>query len=413
MRIESVDLRFFRSHEHLALSGLAQETWIVGPNGSGKTNLLEAIAYLGGVRLRPVARDRDLVRFGAPGFRIRSVVRSGDGRDAEIEARVQGRSRRIFREGKPVRPGGPGLPAVVTFTPDDLEIVKGAPEERRRVLEQDIGAHSVRMRDLGSRYLRTVRQRNALLAQIRDGLAAPGSLAPWDAALCDLGGRLQAMRALALRDLGPALESNHRRVTEAREADPVTVPVPQGPGGTPRFEVRYRPSGSGRRGDDPEADGADADVAERPAIVPEVRLGEEALATIRSGALKVSLENVRPAEIARGHTLVGPHRDDLEFLLDGRDMRLYASQGQQRTAVIALKAAIVDRVTEARRDPPVLLLDDVLSELDPSRQQRLRDLWRDVQTFVTTAEPLPQAVERGEGRGDDVTIVRLGDLGPN
>lgn len=413
MRIEAIDLRFFRSHRHLVLTNLGRETWISGPNASGKTNLLEAIAYVGGVRLRPFARDRDLVQFGEPGFRIQARVRGRDGREADIEVRVEGRTRRFLREGKPVRPGSPGMPVLITFTPDDLDIVKGAPDQRRRILEQDIGGHSVPMRDIGARYLRIVKQRNALLSQVRDGLASPGSLVPWDAALCDLGGRLQALRAVALRDLAPVLDVSHRRVAMVESgADGTGVArdgsCGEGPVRTSRFEIRYRPSGSGGSVEDPDQGGR-AETREGFTQEGEGRAGpalsELDLRKIHAEALQASVERVRSVEIARGHTLVGPHRDDLEFVLDGRDMRLYASQGQQRTAVIALKAAIVERVTEALEDPPVVLLDDVLSELDPFRQHRLRTLWQGVQTFVTTAEPVPSSMI---AEGDEPpTMVRL------
>ncbi len=100
-----------------------------------------------------------------------------------------------------------------------------------------------------------------------------------------------------------------------------------------------------------------------------------------------SLANLRSAEVARGYSLAGPHRDDLEFLLNGRSMRLFASQGQQRTAVIALKVGIVQWVTDRTGEAPVLLLDDVLSELDPDRQRELSKLWKNVQIFVTSADP--------------------------
>lgn len=417
MILRELELRFFRSHQHLTLHRLGLQTLILGPNGSGKTNILEAIAYLGGVRLRAMARERDLIQFGAPGFRIQARVRSIDGREADIEARVEGPSRRLLREGHPTRPGSEGLPAVVTFTPDDLNIVKGGPEERRRVLEQDIGTNSLVMRDLGNRYLRTLKQRNALLAQVRDARSPASALEPWDVALCEVGGHLQALRALAVRALMPVVAQMHERLAPDTEdptpgssaslpdPDPVNRSLGEG---VARFEILYRPSGSGTRSGEevhPESQYAvsSSDPLAETGEFPDL----ETLRRRRTQALAASLANVRRAEWARGYSLVGPHRDDLEFLLHGRNMRLFASQGQQRTAVIALKGAIVAWVKQSLGEAPILLLDDVLSELDAHRQRQLRTLWGDVQTFVTSAEENLFWTQPGEDP-DAQTVVRLG-----
>ena len=364
MILRRLALADFRSYASLAWEPASGLNLVVGENGTGKTNLLEAIALCAGMRLRSLPRDVDMIRRGAVALRIVAVLGpdlAQTGGVREIAVALMGRSRRYLLDGSPVRSGTDGTPAVVAFTPDDLDIVKGGPDVRRQLLERDLGQLSIAYRDLMRRYGRALTQRNALLRAIAQDEARIEELYPWDEAVAQTGSAVQRWRREAIEALQPFVHDAYRKVSGGR--------------GEMRFSYRPRLS---------------LDASEAAGEEP----GE--------GRLLGSLRSSRRAELARGYTLVGPHRDDLGFELDGRDMRGYASQGEHRTAVVCVKMGLLERLWEVRRDRPILVLDDVLSELDAMRQDRLLEAAKGYQTFVSSTVPTPgleaHIVQTGGGR---------------
>ncbi len=354
-RIALVDVRSYRALEWQPDAAM---NVVVGPNGTGKTNLLEAIALVGGMRLRPLVHEGDLVRHGAAGMAITAelgVDAEARGGTHEITFRLSGRSRRYLRDGQPLRPGQDGTPALVAFTPDDLDLVKGGPDARRHLLERDLSQLSLAYRDLLRRYARAVVQRNALLRAVAAGERGEGEIAPWDEAVAKLGADVQRWRADAIGQLAPSVADAYDALAGRPSA----------------FAVSYRPRRMLGEDRDPSTTGG----------AP----GDEA------ASLLAALRAARRAELARGYTLLGPHRDDLDFVLGGAEMRAFASQGEQRTAVVAVKLALLRRLAERRGDRPLLVLDDVLSELDETRQDRLLGAAKGFQTFVTTTSAAPSA----------------------
>jgi len=315
-------------------------TAIVGRNGQGKTNLLEAVAHLAGTSLRGAATEA-MVRVGAE----RAVVRAEATRGArelllEAELALRGRSRMQLNR-QPVKRRRDLLDAlaVTIFSPDDLVLAKGGPGDRRRWLDEAAVALDHQVEAVRGDVERILRQRGALLKQARGRLdeAAGLTLDVWDDRLARAGEALAQRRAQALADLEPRLTQAYR--------DLAGHPLPVGA----RYEATWRP-----------------------------------------GGLATALAAARTDDLRRGVTTVGPHRDDVVLALDGLPARTHASQGEQRSLALALRLAVHRAVAEATGDSPVLLLDDVLSELDDGRTEALLAHLPPGQTLLTTAGPLPR-----------------------
>jgi DNA replication and repair protein RecF len=312
----------------------------VGRNGQGKTNLLEAVGHLAGTSVRGAATEV-MVRVGADRAVVRAEATRGP-RELLLEAElaVRGRSRMQLNR-QPVRRRRDLLDAltVTVFSPDDLVLVKGGPGERRRWLDEAAVALDHQTDAVRSDVERILKQRNALLKQSRGRLdeAAALTLDVWDDRLARAGEALAARREVALADLVP-------RLTEA-----------------------YR------------------DLAGRPLIV-----GATYDSTWWPAGLAAALAEARDQDLRRGITTVGPHRDEVALSLDGLPARTHASQGEQRSLALSLRLAVHRAVTEVTGDSPVLLLDDVLSELDDDRTEALLAHLPPGQTLLTTAGPLPR-----------------------
>ena len=337
MRLLSLALRNYRNYARLDLEPGPGLNVLLGRNGQGKTNLLESIAILALSSTPRARRDAELLGPMAPEARIEALVEShGRQVDMKIHYREdEGRTRRrIEVAGQPRRAVDlPGVLRVTLFWPDDLNLVKAGPDHRRRLLNQLlVQIESGYARDL-SRYQRVLDQRNHLVKQVAAQEAPADTLDVWDHELASLGVRIAAARASAVAELENAAKGHHAAI--GGEALDLTY---QGP-------------------------------------------PEDLFAALRSG---------RALDLRRGTTGVGPHRDDVLVLLDGRDARAYASQGQQRTAVVSLKLAEADVIEARTGEPPVLLLDDVLSELDPERRAALMErVAAGGQVVVTSAEVGP------------------------
>jgi len=342
-RVELVD---FRNYEQLTLDLTPGCSFFLGPNGSGKTNLLEAIRVIACGRSHRGARDSDMVRLGRPGYRI-AVAALGRQEALELDlVWKRGQSRRLRLNGVPVERMADALGRlpVVIFSPGELELVQGGPVGRRRYLDLLLCQLFPAYYDRWLTYQRVLLQRNRLLIQSR-GDPHPGEREVWDGSLVEAGLPLAAYRQELAAQLAGVLPALHARLVGAAEA----------------LKVEYQPGVSGP-----------------PASL---RNGDEWMAAYRQ-----QLVHARPLERRRRLTLIGPHRDDLAISWQGRNLRTFASQGQQRMAALAMKLAEVQLLRRQAGEEPVLLLDDVLSELDSSRRAVLLDfLAEGGQTLITAA----------------------------
>jgi DNA replication and repair protein RecF len=340
VRIQRIQLRDFRNYPAAEVELATGLTVIAGPNGAGKTNLLEAIYFGCTARSPRTANERELVRRGGEGVARIVVDLEGDDGDHRIEVGFRpGEAKHVRVDGNPVDSLSTAdlRPLVSVFLPERLELVKGAPAARRAHLDQVVAALWPNRAATRTAYSRALAQRNALVARIRADAAGPSALDAWDAELAAHGVRLMADRSEAVAGLRPLF---------AELAESLGLP-----GGA---ELRYRP-----RSDAADAGGLAAELAER-----------------------------RAADLERGFTAHGPHRDELQLLLEGASLRAYGSQGQQRAALLALLFAERRLLAERRSRPPLMLLDDVMSELDADRRELLAGLLRaDGQAIITTTEP--------------------------
>jgi DNA replication and repair protein RecF len=339
----SLRLFNFRNYPELSLDLGPGLNVFVGENAQGKTNLLEAVATLLLTRSPRAGTAAELLRWGTEEAAVDAVMVRGTltesltlrlRRIPEGDLPEEGGShprvtRVTARDGHPIAPRDLlGRWPVVLFWPDDLQLVKSGPEARRRLLDVLVSQLDRAAADELVRYRRVLEQRNSLLRRLHSlGSGDVDELRPFDEALVLHGAGIQVARTSLVRELAPLAAAALAEISDSAES----------------LELRYLPQ-SGRPSEERE---------------------------LLMGTLRRSLERARAEELARGTTVVGPHRDDLEFLLNGRSARSTASQGQQRSAVLATKIAEVRLVSARSERLPLLLLDDVLSELDPPRRERL------------------------------------------
>ncbi|BBH65452.1 DNA replication and repair protein RecF [Actinoplanes sp. OR16] len=353
MHVRRVELTDFRSYERVAVDLDPGVSVLVGQNGMGKTNLIEALGYVATLDSHRVATDAPLVRAGATSAVIRCAI-VHDGRELLVELEiVPGKANRARLNRSPVRRPREVLGALrmVLFAPEDLELVRGDPSERRRYLDDLLVARQPRYAGVRADYDRVVKQRNALLRTAYLTRKVGGSrgqdlstLAVWDQHLAHHGAELLAGRLELAAALGPHLTKAYDAVAAGRTSASIAY--------TSRLGETL--------------------TADRP------RLQEMLLA---------SLEERRTAEIERGTTLVGPHRDDLALNLGDLPAKGYASHGESWSFALALRLAAYDLLRSDGIEP-VLVLDDVFAELDSGRRERLAALVSDAaQLLVTCAVP--------------------------
>lgn len=358
-RLEVADLR---SWHRVGLEVGPGLIVVSGPNGAGKTSLVEAIT-LATVGVSPrTSREAEIVRGGAEALHV-AIDLDGPGGPQHREIGFQpGIGRRLRRDGEAVRSLGhwrlPG--AVLVFLPEELRSIKGPPAARRRALDRLLEGADPGYSETLSGYLAAVAQRNALLRRIRAGVTGVAGLAPWDRACIDLGARVARARVAALAALsapfGVWLED-----------------LGGGPGG--RLALERSPAALGGLAPD-EIEAALADL----------------------------LERTRQRDIQAAQTLSGPHRDDVWFGSHGHDLRRMGSQGEQRTAVLAFLLACRDHLA-MRSATPIMLLDDVLSELDPGRRRLLLAAFTGPgQAWVTSADPDAAALADAAGAAHHVHV---------
>ncbi|HUQ17239.1 MAG TPA: DNA replication/repair protein RecF [Candidatus Saccharimonadales bacterium] len=355
MRVSTLLLEDFRSYARTEISLAPGVTAFVGNNGAGKTNILEAIHLLARGDSPRVGEDAELVRWGAGMARVAaSVERVDDARRVETllfapTAGERKRPRRYLLDGTPKRADDAvGEITVVAFFPEDVDLLADAPSARRRYLDAMVGQVDRRHRSETRQYQRVLEHRNALLRALRGDAPPPGlerppasELAYWDEELCRLAATISLRRLTAVREIVPAFRAEALRFS-----------------GTEALDVAYASPAEGETADE------------------------------RAGSYRALLASKRDRELWQGTTLVGPHREDLAVRAHGRALPEFASRGEQRSAVLALKMAEAAWITERRGEAPVFLLDDVLSELDPRRRDALAEtIPAGAQALVTAAFP--------------------------
>jgi DNA replication and repair protein RecF len=389
MHLAHLSLANVRSFRRLELDLAPGRHLVAGANGEGKSNLLEAVQMLATARTLRPGTDVNLIAWDAlaedplPAARLEAAVVTAAGRRTlEIAVIAQqaapgvevSRASRRFRVNGVARRASDliGQLRVVMFSADDLEIIAGAPALRRRYLDITISQFDPAYLRALQRYQRVLEQRNSLLRRLAERRGKPDELDFWDEELATAGAVIASRRADVVRDLARDAAGRYAELAPSEQE---------------RLEVCYEP-----------------------------RLPEDVLPAVREHDLperfQAALARERREDIARGVTRWGPHRDDVQFLIGGHSAAQSASRGQQRTAALALRLAEVELSTERTGDPPVLLLDDILSELDPGRRERiLGAAYRVDQVIITTpdedrptAEELPDAV-RYRLAGGTLTVL--------
>jgi DNA replication and repair protein RecF len=368
--VAHLSLTDFRSYPEVELPLAPGVTALVGPNGQGKTNLVEAIGYVATLGSHRVSSDAPLVRFGTPRAIIRcAVVQHGRSTLVELEL-TPGKANRARLNRSPVpRPREVlGALSTVLFAPEDLALVKGDPAERRRFLDELLVARHPRLAGVRSDYERVLKQRNALLksagAAIKRGQGDVRTLDVWDSHLAIAGAELLAARLSLVADLAPYVASAYTQVSDN-----------QGPAA-----ISYKASLAERE--------AEAGAEAEPLVAA---AGPGAGAPDReqlAARLLAAMGGLRKAELERGISLIGPHRDDLVLSLGPMPAKGYASHGESWSFALALRLASYELLRSDLGEDPVLVLDDVFAELDTGRRHRLAELVSGAeQVLVTAAVP--------------------------
>ena len=343
MRVESLELRQFRNINQLDLHCPGELHLFIGPNAQGKTNILESLYVLSLGKSHRAHSHRELIQWGKNMALVKAHVIRNERRQ-RLEIRFTKQGKKVSKNGleqKKMRAYIGALPTVM-FAPEDLEIVKGSPRIRRRFLDMEIGQTSSSYVYHLSRYNKVITQRNYLLKEMSKNRRQENTLLEvLDEQLMELATRLWEKRLAFLDRLSIWAGKIHRAISQGKET----------------LQIQYQ---------------------------SQIQLDEVTDPDRFSRFFRENLFQIRDREISRGITLIGPHRDDLLLMVDGVNLSTYGSQGQQRTAALSLKLAEIELIREETGTYPILLLDDVLSELDDMRKTHLLTaISGKVQTFVT------------------------------
>lgn len=332
MNIRSIELKNFRNYENLEISFDEGTNILFGDNAQGKTNILEAAYMSGTTKSHKGSRDREMIRFGEEEAHLKTVVVRG-GREYQIDMHLKkNRAKGIAIDKIPIKKASElfGILNIVFFSPEDLNIIKNGPVERRRFLDSELcQLDRIYLADL-TNYNKILAQRNKLL---KDMIYRPGlsdTLPVWDMQLIETGKKIIRRRKQFVDELREIVSDIHYRIS----------------GGKEELFLKYEPN------------------------IDDIFFEDE-------------LSRAKEKDKKLCQTSVGPHRDDLLFSIGDVDIRKYGSQGQQRTSALSLKLSEIELVRKSISDTPVLLLDDVLSELDSSRQNYLLNNISDTQTIIT------------------------------
>lgn len=332
MILRSLKLKNFRNYHLLTLDFHHATNIFYGDNAQGKTNILEAVYLCGTTKSHRGTKDRDMIQFGKDESHIEVIVEK-EGVPYQIDVHLKKNSPKGIAINKmPIRKASElfGMIHLVFFSPEDLNIIKNGPAERRRFMDMELSLlDKIYLNNL-SGYNRIVNQRNKLLKDIQNHRELYDTLEVWDMQLVEYGRRVMERRRKFVQEVNEIVGDIHRKLTGGRE----------------NLVLSYEP-GCGCM------------------------------------SLEDAVRKNRERDIRMRSTSTGPHRDDICFLADDLDIRKFGSQGQQRTAALSLKLAEIELVKQVIHDTPILLLDDVLSELDKHRQNYLLDSIHGVQTLVT------------------------------
>lgn len=343
MRVNQLTLHNFRNYKDLQLQITANVNVFIGPNAQGKTNLIEALYLTAMGRSHRTSIDQELIRWDQPAASVEVNFFRQDVENSLSFKFINGQNKEILSNSHsvPVREIIGSL-NVILFSPEDLLLIKGAPLLRRRFLDNEISqANPVYYRQLLN-FNRILGQRNNLLKKIRENRAKTDLLYPWDEQLAKAAATITQKRLESVKKLTMLANLHHRKLTGSKES----------------LTVNYNMSGT----------------------------NQEKIDNLHSWYLK-KFEEQRSQDVINGSTSIGPHRDDLILLVNGRNLRNFGSQGQQRTGVLALKLAELEFIKSETGEYPILLLDDVMSELDATRRSELLLFIKErIQTFITAAD---------------------------
>ena len=332
MNIRSIELKNFRNYENLEISFDEGTNILFGDNAQGKTNILEAAYMSGTTKSHKGSRDREMIRFGEEEAHLKTVVVRG-GREYQIDMHMKkNRAKGIAIDKIPIKKASElfGILNIVFFSPEDLNIIKNGPVERRRFLDSELcQLDRIYLADL-TNYNKILAQRNKLLKDMIYRPSLSDTLPVWDMQLIETGKKIIRRRKQFVDELREIVSDIHYRIS----------------GGKEELFLKYEPN------------------------IDDIFFEDE-------------LSRAKEKDKKLCQTSVGPHRDDLLFSIGDVDIRKYGSQGQQRTSALSLKLSEIELVRKSISDTPVLLLDDVLSELDSSRQNYLLNNISDTQTIIT------------------------------
>jgi len=332
MIIKTLELSNFRNYEQLNVSLSPNVSILYGENAQGKTNILEAIYLASTTKSQKGSRDKDMIKLGESEAHIMMVIEN-NGVDRVIDMHLRSnKPKGVAIDKIPIKKASElyGMMNIISFSPDDLSIVKAGPAERRHFCDMELcQLDKLYMHNL-SGYLRSLDQRNNLLKQVSMNPELKETLNIWDEQLVSFGNYIIESRDKFIKELSEIASKIHKKLTNDKE----------------NLEIKYIPSSS-------------------------------------SESFKNELSESRERDIYLKMTNVGPHRDDMEFIINGEDGKKFGSQGQQRTICLTLKLAEIELVKAKTGANPVLLLDDVLSELDENRQTKLLDSINGIQTIIT------------------------------
>ncbi|MBD3156042.1 MAG: DNA replication/repair protein RecF [Candidatus Aenigmarchaeota archaeon] len=346
MDVTRIYLKNYRNLDEIDLKLSPSLNLFVGSNAQGKTNILESIYLLGTGSSQRTNRDSNLIQWNKDYFFIKANIKKRN-RDITISFGYNGSKKEIKVNGNPLQKISDlmGFVNVVIFSPEDLKLVKGSPRFRRKFLDLDISQVNPYYFHNLQKYNQVIKQRNMLLKDIRDKKKKADLLFVWDQQLIDMGSRLIKKRLDVIEKLDLLAGLVHRRITDGIE----------------NLELEY----------DCSIDKLNANMS---------RADIQKLYTEQ-------LEKEQDHEIRRGVSLYGPHRDDLKLKVNGIDVREFGSQGQQRTTALSLKIAELEFMKSEMGEYPILLLDDVFSELDTKRKKHLLEVIKDkIQTFITSTD---------------------------
>lgn len=348
MKLKAIYLEQFRNYQKASVAFGEGINLILGDNGQGKTNFLESLYYLLTSHPLRSVKDKALIAWQGGPMRLKlSFTQDDSERENTLKFASDGTKTYLslneVRYEK--RSELPYLPKVISFLPDDLQIIKGSPEKRRHYIDRELGLIMPLYDTYRRAYQRSLYQRNEALKNVFKGRLTNDALLPWNEQLATYGSKLIALRLSFLAKLVPISRKTHQFIAKNQES----------------FDISYQ-SSFGKL----------------------THFDEASLKTL----FLSFMENYEAEEIKKGTTLYGPHRDDIGFYQGGIDLRAFGSQGQQRSAILALKLSLLAYIEKYLEDKPILLLDDVMSELDQKRQKRLLQIItkKNIQALITGTE---------------------------